>query len=154
LADLRVVHPRFQSKSLMVRPGGWGAPKLVLNGDVQERSKGSYQVLDDQGKLAVVKLKSGIDPIPKLDLDGEILQVARPLAWYEYAWAAWPFGLVAVGGALGGGLGAGAAIVNLKIMRAELSAPGRFAACAAVGVVTVVLYVVLAGLLVAATGRA
>ena len=49
------------------------------------------------------------------------------LTWYEYGWAALPFGLVAVGGIIGGICGGAAVASNLYVMRGKLRAPLRYA---------------------------
>ena len=147
MADLRVPHPRFQNQILSVRPAGMLGAKLLLNGVILKRQKGVYSAVDDGGVATPVRLKTAIDPIPKVDIDGTVVEIARPLAWYEYAWAAWPILLIGLGGAIGGLLGGAAAAANLQIIRKDWSAPARYAACAALGVLSAATWGVIAALI-------
>ena|SRR5437868_6859244 len=151
MADIRVEHPRFKNRNLSVRPAGLLAAKLVLDGQVLKRQKGVYAAIDDAGVAAQVRLKTSIDPIPKVEIDGATMEIARALVWYEYLWAAWPFALVGIGGALGGLLGGGAAVANLQIVRKDWPAPVRYALAGAIGIAAVVAYVVVAALIHGAT---
>ena len=144
---IRVNHPRFVVKNLSVKTAGLFGPKLLLEGKTLQREKGAYTALDDAGTPVSVTLKSLIDPIPKVQIDGATIEIARPLRWYEYACAAWPVVLVFAGGAIGGGLGAGAAMANLMIIRNDWPAPLRYLACFVVGLIAVATYVVLAGMI-------
>jgi len=144
MVDIRVVHPRFQRRALAVRPAGVLGPKLLVDGVPSTREKGAYRVEDDEGRVSVVKLKGGIDPIPKVEVDGQLIQIAPNLPWYDFALAAWPFALVAVGGALGGLFGALAVTANLRIMRSSRHAGARYALALTIGVGACVAYAVLA----------
>jgi hypothetical protein len=153
MADIRVQHPRFQSRQLAVRPAGLLGPKLLLDGQILKRAGGVYAAQDDAGVVARVRLKTAIDPIPKVDIDGAIVEIARPLAWYEYAWAAWPLALIALGGALGGLFGGGVAVANLHIMRKEWPAPARYAACVLLGAGAVVLWTIFASMILSTANK-
>ena len=66
------------------------------------------------------------------------------LAWYEQAWVALPFALVAVGGAIGGACGGLAWAINQRVFRATRPPVLRYLFTGLISVAAVVLYFVLA----------
>jgi hypothetical protein len=153
MVDVRVSHPRFQQRILSVRSSGLMGPKLLLDGQLLQRHKGAYSVADDAGVTAAVKLKAFLDPIPKVEIDGIVHEIARKLAWYEYAWAAWTLLLVPFGGALGGAFGAGATLANIHVMRTDLSVAARFAITLLISVVAVGAFFLAATMIHVLTNR-
>jgi hypothetical protein len=130
-----------------------GHSRIFVDGvEVQPERRGRMRVfavtLGDGSKAELQLRNSGLDVLPRANLvsgdppEAIPIQLARPLAWWEYALSALPLLLIAVGGALGGLTGALAAYLNLRLMRTNLSAPLR--ALAAVGVAIAALFVYLA----------
>jgi len=66
------------------------------------------------------------------------------LKWYECLWAAWPVGLVAVGGAIGGACGGAACALNLRLMQSERGRARKYALTGLVSLGSVAAYIVLA----------
>ena len=71
------------------------------------------------------------------------------LAWYEQAWIGWPFILVFVGGLIGGACGGAAWAANQQVFRKVSNPLLRYVYTGIISVLALVLYVVVAGVLVA-----
>jgi len=90
--DIPVKDPRFDGRGLTIITAGlWSSAKVVLDGSTQSSKKGRFVVQDNSGNDVVLQLKfNGIDPIPKLNIGGAMIELARPLSWYEYCWIGLP----------------------------------------------------------------
>jgi hypothetical protein len=66
------------------------------------------------------------------------------LAWYDQAWLAPPFALVAIGGAIGGLCGGAAWGINQKLFHATKHPVLRYVLTGLVSVAAVIAYLVLA----------
>jgi hypothetical protein len=132
-----VVHPEFQRQRLSVFTSDLPlvAPVLLLNGDIVKPTKSQYTLLNDVGVPVTVRLKWNMfDPIPVVMVRNERIQLARGLTLFEYVWIALPMMMMLVGGALGGGIGSVAAILNARVMRSDKPATIRFALSALITV--------------------
>lgn len=74
------------------------------------------------------------------------------LTWYQIAWALLPFGLVGVGGVLGGACGLAAAAVNLKVMQGARASVQKYLLCFAISGAAAAAWFVLATIVFAAMG--
>ena len=133
---IEIKHPAFKAQRLSVETASFLAgPKLYLNGGLQKKSGGAYQVTADSGQVLTIKvLYNLLDPIPKLKIGDATVVLADPLRWYEYVWIGIPMLLVFAGGALGGFVGAGSTVVNGRIFRSDR---GPFSKYALTGVTTI-----------------
>jgi Zn-dependent protease len=129
---IQIKHPGFKTQHLSVETASFLAgPKLLLDGVVVKRKGRSYQVASDRGQEVAVKvIYNFLDPIPKLKIDDEMIELAKPLQWYEYVWIGIPMLLVFAGGALGGFVGAGSTVVNGRIFRSDRGAVSKYALAA------------------------
>lgn len=113
----------FESQRLAVQMGGaFGTSKLWVNGQLANPAakKGRYLLQRDDGTQVEAYFKGAFpDPAPLLVVGDQKIRFAAPLAWYEWAWAALPLVLIGIGGAIGGGLGAVAATINVGFFRSE-----------------------------------
>jgi hypothetical protein len=66
------------------------------------------------------------------------------LAWYDQVWLALPFGLVAVGGAIGGMCGGAAWALNQKVFRATKHSVLRYVLTGLISLAAVIAYLILA----------
>lgn len=121
--------PGFNSKVLSVRTAGfWSGSKLLVGGVPAEGKRGVYSVPNDSSEAVAIQLKSSfLDPVPKVVVGTETIELARPLAWYEYAWMAIPFVLVVSGGALGAGFGMAAIYSSARIFRSDRGTAAKYA---------------------------
>ncbi|HVG38335.1 MAG TPA: hypothetical protein VM870_03545, partial [Pyrinomonadaceae bacterium] len=119
-----------------------------------QKQKGGYLLRDNAGREVVTKLKATpFDPIPRVQLGDEGVRLVEPLRWYEYIWMCLPIGLLFVGGAIGGGLGAGAAYGNALIFRSGYSKGAKYLLTGLVTIGAVVAFVVIATILQVLLGR-
>lgn len=144
--DIPIDHPSFLRRHLVVRPAGLlRGVKLLQNNSEVKGKRGRYEVRDDADKTRVVELKGRfIDPLPSLSIDGEAIELGRPLAWYEYAWLGLPMVLVTVGGALGGALGFGAAYSSARVFRSDRSGFAKYALTGFISISAAIIFLTLA----------
>ena|ERR1700689_857509 len=97
---IEIKHPAFKSQRMSVKTASFfTGPKLLLNGVVAKRNGRSYLVMSDSGQEVPVKvLYNFLDPIPKVKIGEEMIELAKPLQWYEYVWIGIPMLLVFAGG--------------------------------------------------------
>ena len=127
--DYPFEHPAFRGRSLAVRAAGYfRRARLVVDGAELAGKWGKFSLHDSQGQPHEVKLKASfLDPIPKVILDGTTIELARPLAWYEYAWMGLPILLVVAGGALGALFGIAGTYASTRIFRGERGSAAKYA---------------------------
>ena len=70
------------------------------------------------------------------------------LEWYQQLWIALPIGLVAIGGAIGGGCGGAAWAINRKVFLATEHPVLRYVWTGLISVAAVLIWLVLATLIV------
>jgi hypothetical protein len=140
--DIRITHPRLEKQRVVVTtkvlPILSAKPKVFVNGEPvtgkRKSRKFIYTVTDDSG--AEVEISIGVlffDPVPRVTVGEDRIQLAPPLAKLEYVWIALPIALAFVGGGLGALIGALAAYANGRVFRL---AQGNFAKYGFTGLVT------------------
>ena len=141
--QIEIAHPQFQAQRLAVETAGWlRGPKLFLNGAPVERRKGLYTVRADSGEDVAVKLKYNlVDPIPKAEIAGSPIEIVPALRAYEYVWIGLPLVLIAIGGALGGFLGALGAVANGRVFRGDRGTAAKYVLAALITLATVAAFV-------------
>jgi len=114
-------HDDFKGRGLAVSASGIFKSAYLLDGEKKIKGKrGKFSINDNQGSPREIKLKINIfDPVPKIDIEGRIIQLARSLTWYEYLWMGLPIMLIFVGGALGAIFGIGATYSSSRIFRSD-----------------------------------
>lgn len=133
--QIQVIHNAFHQQKLVVHAARlYRGPRLQLNDEMLTGKSGCYQVVSDSGAPLEVCLKWRFpDPVPKVTVAGESVEIAHPLKWYVYAWCALPALLLFFGDTfgwkahvLGGLLGLVGTYLNLRIMRSEEMALLRY----------------------------
>ena len=134
----------FQSQRISVERTFWKA-HILLNGKRAEGKRGHYAIRNDAGEDVAVGLKFNvIDPIPKLQVGGDTIQLARPLTWYEYLWMGGiPILLVLTGGALGVLLGLAVMYTNARIFRGGRGVTAKYGLTALVSAAAFIGFVVV-----------
>ena len=150
--DITVRLPGMEGQSVALRTGGmFSGPKLMLNGQPVAKQNGLFQLRSDAGSAMPVKLKGRfLDPIPNLEVGGQIIQLAPALAWYQYAWMSLPILLVFGGGAIGGFCGGLAAVSSSRIFRSNFSEGMKYALTGAISLGAFFTYFVVASAILAA----
>ncbi|MDM2934973.1 hypothetical protein [Citrobacter sp. Cu233] len=149
--EIAIKHPRFQGKKLSVSTRTiFKNPSLLIDGIEQKKMKGlkkRYLLEDDNGSPAIVEIKSVIDPIPTIVIDGEKIPLAPPMAWYEYVLLCLPFLLIFIGGAIGGFVGLVGAMINASIIRGQGSVIARYGYALLVTIICYLVFFVIASVI-------
>lgn len=147
--ELPISHAAFRVKQLAVETAGWfRGPRLLVSGQPAQRAKGRYLVSSDAGLEVPVELKHNfLDPIPKVKIGDELIELARALTWYEYLWIAIPIVLVFIGGGLGALVGILATYASARIFRADLNAFAKYGYTALVSIAALLTFAILATIL-------
>jgi hypothetical protein len=113
-------------------------PKLFVN-DAPARQglkKGEYLLPGNDGAELVAKLRPQfIDPIPALEVNGQLIRFAPAFTW-EWIFVVLPFLLVVGGGCVGGLIGGVGAWANATLLRSELPTGAKAAIAALITVAT------------------
>ncbi len=147
----------FEGQTIEVQTAGmWSGPKLLVNGQPAAKGprRGQMTLTNNFGQEVVAAWRPrfmGLD-VPQLAVDGEIIEVTKPLPWYAWLWSGLPVLLVFVGGALGVIAGIVAFTVSAGIFRSNRSTAVKFLLTAFVSLLAVVVYFVLAVLLTMVLG--
>lgn len=141
-----VAIPGVTRQRVSVALGGFNSPTRVLvNGTPAPKLRGqnTYLVDRDDGNKFAVKVKDGFfDTGAKLEVGGQTIPVGPRTPWYAIAWIMLPLGLVIIGGAIGGVVGALAATLNRVVFRTDAPGWAKYALTAFIGLGAFVLWVV------------
>ncbi|WP_111310071.1 hypothetical protein [Confluentibacter sediminis] len=125
-----------------------GKSKLLKNNIQVEQSteKGRpFLIPNETGELIKAFPKQSFpDTVPALEINGVKNQIVAKLQWFQYVLGGLPILLLFVGGAIGGAIGAVAAVTNFNIFRQEGSETLKYLKVAGVILATYTLYFVLA----------
>lgn len=138
----------FENQKIEVKPSGFASTaKLFVNGleAVKGKKRGQMLLRQDDGTEVIAKWKGNFLDVPKLEVNGQIYHIDKPIKWYQWIWGGWPIMMIFFGGALGGICGAIALSVNLKIYRAEDIHPVlQYFITAVISVTSIFIYAILA----------
>ena len=139
----------FEGRGLCVRPAGlWRGAALVCDGAPVARTGLAFELKDNAGSPVTFRFgQVPFDPIPKVIVRDEVIELAPPLAWYQYIWILLPLALIVVGGLLGGLAGGAAAFANMQLMRQPGPAWARYAITGLVTIAAFVAYLLVATLI-------
>ncbi len=143
--EIPINYPGFEGGALALRVAGFfSGPEIVLNGVPVKAAKGVTVVQDNAGKEVEIRIKAHyIDPVPKIEIGAESIQLARPLTWYEYVWMGLPIILVSQGGALGALIGVGAIYSSARIMRSDAGTLKKYLLSGAISVFSAVCFFII-----------
>lgn len=109
--------PDFIKNALFVEiPSFFKGPVLTLNNSSVDLKRGKGSVRDDTWMERKVVLKSQFYEYPWVEIDDKKYYPMGKLGSFEKIFVVLPIGLLAVGGAIGGGLGGLAAYTNSLLM--------------------------------------
>ena len=137
----------FQGRDLVIRTAGlFKSARLLIDQVEVVGKRGKFSAHDNQGRLHEFKLKTnGLDPVPKVEIDGTTIKLARALTWYEYLWMGLPIALVFAGGGLGALFGLVATYTSARIFRSNRRTAIKYALTGAVSLGAVVVFLLSAG---------
>lgn len=129
--DYSISLPGFGGRQPVLRTRWLRGPLLLQDGvpATKAATRGSFILRRNDGSSAsarIVQRAFGFDPVPDVDIDGQRITLVPPLRWWQWLICGFPLVLVAVGGALGGLIGAAGMYVNVAILRSDLSPALRY----------------------------
>jgi hypothetical protein len=138
--------PGFENHDIEIEPSGLiRGPRLLLDGKSAPRGSKRHQyvlTLPD-GSKSVVHLKPSIlDPVPKVIVDGDQIEVVEPLSAIQLIWSGLPIIMLFIGGAIGGLIGGGAYWINILVFRSEMSVAEKYILTALISAIAVVLFLI------------
>jgi hypothetical protein len=121
-------HPGFRRRRLEAEAGGPGiGVKVFVDGVLVAPERNVWKVVDDSGATHDAKVMSGaLSLSTTLSVGTASFTLPAPLSIVEYVLAGLPLALITVGGAIGGGLGAGAAALNMRLLTSSQPAAVRY----------------------------
>jgi len=143
--DIPVDHESFRTRRLAVRTATlWKSARVLVDGAAASGKGLKYEVDDDNGRRRTVVLKPlFVDPVPRLQIDSEpLIEVARPLRWYEWAWMASPMLLVVAGGGVGALFGILAVWTSTRVFRSERGTFSKYLLSAIASSVATLLFII------------
>ena len=107
------------AQPLSVQTGIWGDnPVLLAGGVLVPETSGAFVVPAKRGGNFTIRFKNAfLDTVPIAYVNDNAVRLAPPLAWWQYLLCALPLGLLLVGGATGGLIGAICAYGNVALFR-------------------------------------
>ncbi len=151
-----VAIPGCENKKVEVQVAGFITPiKIFVDDELARPGKRRNELVlkGKHGKPVSVYIQSAFfDTVPRLRVDGQTIQVAPPLKWYDYLWSGLPLTLVFSGGMVGAILALFGFILNIRLARSSLSPFLRFAAIGGVTILTWAVYFLIAAFIRAALG--
>lgn len=134
--------PGFQARPFGFQiVGAVSTAQLLLDGAPVEFSGRTATVENDAGQeITITRITRLHDSIPKIKIDGVEYDPAPALPPPAQVWALVPLVFILMGGALGGGLGALGAMLNMRVMRGSLHPGLKFLAC---GAITVAMFLAM-----------
>ncbi len=148
----------FEGQTIEVQTGIFTGPKLLVGGQrVPKGPKRDDMLLrrnDGTEIIATFEPQGfmGLD-VPKITMNGQVVNVAEPIKWYAWIWTGLPMLLAIAGGAIGMLVGILSVSVNFIILRSSLPGIAKFGLIMLVSALAVVAYFVLAAVLLTAMGR-
>ena len=126
--DLPIKHEAFAGRGLALRTAGFfKGPRLIIDGGEVKGKRLRFSLRDNSGQEREIRLKTnGLDPVPKVQIGGQAIELARPLTWYEYVWMGVPIALVFVGGGLGALFGLAAVYSSARIFRSDRGTAAKY----------------------------
>ena len=141
----------FEGRQLVVESADFfSGPRLMLDGQPASKGpkRGQLLLRRNDGVAVIAQLRGVfVDPIPQVTVVGKKIKIAEPLPWYVWIWSGLPILLLFIGGALGGGLGAAAMMINGRIFRTDMHSALKFAITGAISLVATLVFFTLAILL-------
>ncbi len=138
--------PEVESDKLkLVVPKFFGKTKLLYNGTEVKETNNRYSINTENDKLLLITLKNNyLDPIPKVLVNDNPIQVAMPIRWFEYVWMGLPILLILQGGLLGALFGFIALRLNINIFRNSKNVIAKYSFTLLISLVFAIVYILIA----------
>jgi hypothetical protein len=141
----------FEGQDIEVVMSFWSGIKLMVNGEKAQKGPKRNQMLlkRNDGKEVIATWKPkilGLD-VPQIEIDGEVIEVVRPLTWQELIFVGSPIAILFLGGAVGAGIAIVGFFINAKLFRSELSNAMKYISSIAVTVGLIIGYLIFSVIL-------
>jgi len=139
--------PGFEGQTIEMQSQGMlSGAKLLVNGKPAPKGpkRGEMLLRRNDGKETIVKFQSAFLDVPKLQVDGQTVQVVEPLKWYEWAWNAIPLLIVFLGGAIPFLIGFAAFSINATLFRSQKTTLAKYGITALVSFSAVIVLLAVA----------
>ncbi len=138
--EFPIEHQDFAGRGLCIRAAGFfKGPRLLIDGAEVKGKRRKFSLHDNYGIEREIRLKFVIyDPVPKVEIDGQLIVLAQPLAWYQIVLIGLPFIVLIIIGAtiastggphspaLGFVFGSFAAIASARVFRSDRSTAAKY----------------------------
>jgi len=147
----------FEGQQIEVKTAGiFSGAKLLVNGEPAKKGpkRGQMLLQKNDGSEVITTWKPtmlGFDT-PQLLVEGNVIEITKPIKWYEMVWSALPILLIFVGGMIGVIVGFIGFTINAKVFRSEMNTLVKFLITAGISVATGVAYFVLVMIFYAVVG--
>lgn len=149
---LKVNAEGFDGQNLEVVIGFWAGPKLLVNGEKAKKGskKGEMLLKRNDGKevRAIFKHNLLVSDVPQLEVDGKLIELAKPFAWYQWIFVGSPAIILFLGGALGATMAMIGIFLNLKIFRSELNNVLKYVLSAVITISFIFGYLLLSAIII------
>jgi hypothetical protein len=143
-----ILIPGFEDHQVVLKSSSFSRAKLLFDGEVVKKEKGSKNVAitSVEGLIAKIEMRpSMLDPLPQVWVDGEKLNIAPPIKWYQWVWISIPLiALIVLGTFVGAIFGIPAVLVNIQIFRSRLSVVMQYGLSLLLTLAAVILYMITA----------
>lgn len=138
--EFPIEHQDFAGRGLCIRAAGFfKGPRLLIDGAEVKGKRLKFSLHDNSGIEREIRLKFVIyDPVPKVEIDGQLIVLAQPLAWYQIVLIGLPFIVLIIIGAtiagtggpqspaIGFVFGGFAAIASARVFRSDRSTAAKY----------------------------
>lgn len=139
--------PGFEGHTIELQAQGiLSGAKLLINGKQAPKGakRGEMLLRRNDGKDAIVKFQPAFLDVPKLQVDGQVIQVVEPLKWYEWVWNALPMLIVFLGGMIPFLIGFAAFSINTNLFRSQKNTLAKYGLTALVSFAALAVLLMLA----------
>ncbi len=143
-----ILIPGFEDHQILLKSASFSRAKLIVDGKVVKKDKGSrvIPITSVEGLIAKIEMRPSIlDPLPQVWVDGEKLNIAPPIKWYQWVWISVPLiVLIVLGTFVGAIFGIPAMLLNIQVFRSRLSRVLQYVVSLLITLLAVILYMVAA----------
>lgn len=140
----------FEGQAIELQTQGMlSGPKLLVNGKSASKGakRGEMLLRRNDGREVIAKFQSAFLDVPKLQVDGQTIQVVEPLKWYEWAWNGIPLLIVFLGGMMPFLIGFAAFSINATLFRSQKNTLAKYGLTALVSFGALAVLLLLAVIL-------
>lgn len=119
----------FEGQMIELQTQGMlSGPKLLVDGKTAPKGekRGEMRLRRNDGREVVARFKTAFLDIPRLEVDGQTIQVVEPFKWYEWVWNGIPLLIVFLGGMMPALIGFAAFSINTMVFRSQKNTLAKY----------------------------